>query len=135
MTFTLHPQLAADTWPVCELELSDVLLMNDRRHMWCIVVPRLSGLRDLHEVPAEHKAILIDEVDRVSIALKEISSAYKMNVAALGNMVEQLHVHVIARHQGDVAWPGPVWGVGSAEPYDEGSAQTVIKRLVEKLGG
>ena len=134
MTFSLHPQLAADTTPVCKLELSDLVLMNDSRYLWCILVPRLDGLRDLHEVPQANKAQLLEEVDRVSLALQELSGAYKMNVAALGNMVEQLHVHVIARHQGDAAWPGPVWGVGSAEPYDESAAQTLVQQLREKLG-
>ena len=134
MTFTLHPQLAADTTPVCKLELSDLVLMNDSRYLWCIVVPRLDGLRDLHEVPQANKAQLLEEIDRVSVVLQELSGAYKMNVAALGNMVEQLHVHIIARHQGDAAWPGPVWGVGSAEPYGEGAAQTLVGQLRDKLG-
>lgn len=134
MSFTLHPQLAADTKQVCKLELSDILLMNDARYLWCIVVPRLDGLRDLHEVPQANKAQLLAEIDRVSVTLQALSGAYKMNVAALGNMVEQLHVHVIARHQSDAAWPGPVWGVGSAEPYDEGAAQTLVQQLRDKLG-
>lgn len=133
MSFTLHPQLAADTLQICQLELSTILLMNDSRYLWCIAVPRLNGLRDLHEVPLANKSQLLEEIDLTALVLQEISGAYKMNVAALGNMVEQLHVHVIARHQDDTAWPGPVWGVGSAEPYSEGAAQTLIDQLREKL--
>ncbi len=129
MTFTLHQKLAEDTLPVTELELSSVLLMNDARFPWCIVVPRLAGLRDLHEVPAASKHQLLAEIDGVAEALQTLTRAYKMNVAALGNMVEQLHVHVIARQQTDAAWPGPVWGVGEAVSYDPEAAAALVSKL------
>ncbi len=129
MTFELHPQLAADTFEVARLELCELLLMNDARYPWCILVPRLPGLRDLHEVPAENKQMLLAEIDRVAAALKALTHAYKMNVAALGNMVEQLHVHVIARQRDDAAWPGPVWGVGEARAYAEDAVAARIEQL------
>ncbi len=134
MSFTLHSQLAADTHPVAQLELCDLLLMNDARYLWCILVPRLDGLRDLHEVPAEHKAQLQQETDQVSVLLADVTGAYKMNVAALGNMVEQLHIHVIARSKTDAAWPGPVWGVGAAEPYTRVQAEELLTNLRAGLG-
>lgn len=133
MDFSLHPQLAADTFAVKSLTLCDQLLMNDSRFLWCILVPRRDGLRDLHQVAAADKSQLLDEIDRVSALLERIGDAYKMNVAALGNMVEQLHIHVIARNREDAAWPGPVWGVGSAEPYQQTQAESLIARLRDEL--
>lgn len=133
MDFSLHPQLAADTFAVKSLTLCDLLLMNDSRFLWCILVPRRDGLRDLHQVAAADKSQLLDEIDRVSALLERIGDAYKMNVAALGNMVEQLHIHVIARNREDAAWPGPVWGVGSAEPYQQTQAESLIARLRDEL--
>ncbi len=117
MTFQLHPRLAAGGLPICDLPLCTVLLNNDSRFPWCILVPRLDGLRDFHDVPAAHREALFSEIERVSTALKEISTADKMNVAALGNMVPQLHIHVIARHTTDAAWPGPVWNAPDTKPY------------------
>jgi len=133
MSFELNPQLAADTRPVVSLPLCEVLLMNDSRFPWCILVPRVPELRDFHDVPAAQKATFMAEIERVSLALKRLTGAYKMNVAALGNMVEQLHVHVIARQREDAAWPGPVWGVGKAEAYDDAAADGLIARLREAL--
>ena len=117
MAFELHTRLAADGIHVADLALCCVLLNNDSRFPWCILVPRLEGLRDFHEVPAAHRDALFAEIETVSVALQQISKADKMNVAALGNMVPQLHVHVIARHTTDVAWPTPVWSVPSPTPY------------------
>jgi diadenosine tetraphosphate (Ap4A) HIT family hydrolase len=133
MAFSLHPNLAADTFFLAELELSDVLLMNDQRFPWCILVPRLTGLRELHDVPAESKPVFWREIDDVANALQKHSNAHKMNVAALGNMVPQLHVHVIARQIDDPAWPGPVWGVGVAQAYDDAQANREITALRKLL--
>ena len=135
MTFRLHDQLHADTYTVKDLALCRVLLMNDRRFPWTILVPRRDGLRDFHEVAHHDKATFLAEIDAVSEALKRISGAHKMNVAALGNMVPQLHVHVIARFEGDAAWPKPVWGQGVAEPYDPPAAGVLIESLRKELHG
>lgn len=132
MAFELHPRLAADGIHVADLALSCVLLNNDSRFPWCILVPRLEGLRDFHEVPASHRDTLFAEIETVSVALQQISRADKMNVAALGNMVPQLHVHVIARHTTDVAWPTPVWSVPGATPYAD--PQPLLAQLRTKLG-
>jgi len=119
VAFELHPRLAADGIRIGDLPLCTLLLNNDSRFPWCILVPRLDGLRDLHEVPHAHRDALFNEIERVSVALQQISHPDKMNVAALGNMVPQLHIHVIARHTTDVAWPAPVWSVPGATPYPD----------------
>ncbi len=126
--FTLHPRLAADCFDLGALSLCQLLLMNDERFPWCILVPRLPNLRDLHDVPRQHRETLFDEIERVSDALMRIGNATKMNVAALGNVVPQLHIHVIARTATDAAWPGPVWGVGTAAPYADAAPRTQALR-------
>ena len=131
MTFSLHPKLAEDSLPIVALALCDVRLMNDRRFPWCIVVPRLENLRELHDVPDAQQAGLFAEIVATSRALERVAGAEKIKVAALGNIVAQLHVHVIARFSHDAAWPAPVWGFGSAEPYE--NAQTLISALISEL--
>ncbi len=135
MAFSLHPKLAEDSLPVAELALCDLLLMNDRRFPWCILVPRIENLRELHAVPQALQAVLYEEIGATSRALERVAGAEKINVAALGNIVAQLHIHVIARFSHDAAWPAPVWGIGSAEPYAESCerAQTLICALVAEL--
>ncbi|MCR9260502.1 MAG: HIT family protein [Pseudomonadaceae bacterium] len=132
-TFVLHERLAADTSVVCELPFSRCLLMHDARYPWLILVPRMADLRDLHEVPAENRQTLFDEIDQVSQALIKLTDAYKINVAALGNQVPQLHIHVIARQQDDDAWPGPVWGVGEATPYADVELLKTLQNLTHLL--
>ncbi|MBL1234682.1 MAG: HIT domain-containing protein [Rhodobiaceae bacterium] len=129
--FELDARLAADTHVLAEWPLCRVLLMNDQRFPWLILVPRLVGLRDFHEVPADHRAQFQVEIDRASLSLQALTKAHKMNVAALGNMVPQLHVHVVARFDGDDAWPAPVWGLGKAAPYPGTEATQFIARFTE----
>lgn len=117
--FEVHRQLLNDCTVVGDAELCRVLLMNDARFPWLILVPRISGLRDVHEVPTEYRSALFDEIESASKAVQTIIDADKINVAALGNQVPQLHVHVIGRLKSDEAWPGPVWGVGASVPYDD----------------
>lgn len=124
--FVLAPQLDADTFEVGDLALSRVLLMNDARFPWVILVPRRSGASELVDLaPADHRA-LTDEIRQTSTALRELFRPDKLNVAALGNMVPQLHVHVIARFRHDAAWPAPVWGTRPAPPY---TAEAAVKRV------
>jgi len=127
--FELHPQLAADTFVVGELPLSRLLLMNDHRFPWCILVPRRQELRDLHELDATESADLFAEIRRVSLRLLALGHVDKLNVAALGNRVPQLHVHVVARRTNDAAWPGPVWGSGPAQPYAPAEVKTLLTNL------
>ncbi|MCB1474173.1 MAG: HIT domain-containing protein [Rhodobiaceae bacterium] len=115
--FALDPRLAADTLPVAELGLCSLRLMNDAGYPWLILVPRRAGLADLIDLEPADRATLAAEVDAVSCALKAHTGCHKLNVAALGNVVRQLHVHVIARFETDPAWPAPVWGKAPAKPY------------------
>lgn len=134
MSFDLHPRLAADTFLVGELALCSVLLMNDARYPWLILVPRQADLRDFDDVPMSDKPSFHREIDYASAVLRSEAQAFKTNVAALGNMVPQLHVHVIARFEGDAAWPGPVWGQGEAVPYEATAAIQLLARLRRGFG-
>ena len=131
--FTLHPKLAADTSLITSLPLCECLLMNDSRFCWLILVPRLPGLRELHEIPPAHRTQLFTEIEAASTALTSARAPYKINVAALGNQIEQLHIHVIARHRDDPAWPNPVWGSGPAAPYSAGDRQALSDVLRAEL--
>jgi len=115
--FELHTQLAADTAFVTDAPLCRVLLMNDANFPWLILVPRRAGLRDYHNLSPDDLAVANDEIVKASRVLTALYKPDKINLAALGNMVPQLHIHVIARFTDDVAWPKPVWGVAPAEPY------------------
>lgn len=132
--FTLHPRLASDCRILGDLPVCRLLLMNDRRYPWCILVPRYPGLRELHDVPGEARTGLLDEIEAVSRALIDVCRVYKINVGALGNMVEQLHVHVVGRTQGDAAWPGPVWGSGPAEPYSARELEVLAAKVAGAAG-
>lgn len=134
MSFALHPQLTRDCHHLGDLTLCRLLLMDDARFPWCILVPRRDGLRELHDLAGDDRSALFDELDAVSRALQHTVDAHKINVAALGNQVPQLHVHVIARQQDDAAWPGPVWGQGPAEPYAPGVLDGRVTALCRALG-
>jgi diadenosine tetraphosphate (Ap4A) HIT family hydrolase len=131
--WTLHPRLAADSFELGDFPLCRVLLMNDARFPWCILVPRLPDLRDFHDVPRDSRLALYDEIERASLALASIGRADKMNVAALGNMVPQLHVHVIGRTTTDAAWPGPVWNAGPATAYTDAAPVVSALRAALRL--
>lgn len=132
--FALHPRLAADTLPVGDLALSCVLLMADARFPWLILVPRRPALREFTDLPQAERADLMEEIALISRVLAAEAGAGKINVGALGNVVEQLHVHVVARSAADPAWPGPVWGSGAAVPYAGGAGQALAGRLAAALG-
>ena len=119
MDFSLHEKLAADCEFLGDMTVSRVLLMRDHRFPWAILVPRLAGLRDVHDLPRDQALGVFDEVGAVSRALAAGFGAEKINVAALGNQVPQLHIHVIARYAADAAWPGPVWNAGAVAAPDD----------------
>lgn len=119
LTFALHPQLEADTTPIGDLPLSRVLLANDANYPWLILVPRLPNVSELIDLEENAQVQLTAEIARVSAMLKAVTACDKLNVAALGNMVAQLHVHVIARFRTDAAWPKPVWGAAAPKPYED----------------
>jgi diadenosine tetraphosphate (Ap4A) HIT family hydrolase len=131
--FDLHPRLAADTRDVADLTLCRVLLMNDSRFPWLILVPQRAGIREIHQLSPEDRAALIEEVARVAAALEKLVGAEKMNVAALGNAVPQLHVHVIARFTKDAAWPTPVWTKPQTAPYAEAALAEMAGKVAAAL--
>ncbi len=132
--FSLDPRLAADTHPLGDLALSRLLLMNDETYPWLVLVPRRAGLVELIDLAPDERHVLMDEIALVSEALRDVTRPVKLNVGALGNMVRQLHVHVIARFETDPAWAGPVWGKVPARPYSENSARDVAERLAAAIG-
>ena len=115
--FELDGRLEADSVPLIWLGLCELRLMDDKRWPWLILVPRRGGIEEIHDMTPLDQAMLTFEVNLVAEALKRTSGCLKINTAALGNVVRQLHVHVIARNEGDTNWPGPVWGHGQREPY------------------
>lgn len=127
--FELHPQLATDTLRVGHLELCELLLMNDSTYPWLILVPKVNDVREIHALPPGDQQKLMEEITFVSRRLERLTNADKMNVAALGNMVPQLHVHVIARFETDPAWPGPVWGKAPAAPYGDEQKMAMLASL------
>lgn len=126
---TLHPTLARDTVEVTRLSLCRVLLMKDRRFPWLILVPEREEIREIHELPSEDRSQLIEEIALAGEALERLFRPAKLNVGALGNIVPQLHVHVVARFETDPAWPGPVWGSGPAVPYTDVELDNLRERL------
>ncbi|HEU0070413.1 MAG TPA: HIT family protein [Alphaproteobacteria bacterium] len=126
--FVLHPRLAADTLPVIDLPLCRLLLMNDSRFPWLILVPRLAGAREVVDLSPANRLMLAEETDLAAALLRDRVPTDKLNIAAIGNIVEQLHVHIVARRKDDAAWPGVVWGHGSAQPY---SPETAAARLAD----
>src|SRR5215472_4564992 len=115
--WSLHPQLAADTALVCDLALSRLLAMNDANFPWLILVPRRVGATELFDLGAD-QAALTNEIALVSRALKDETRCDKLNVAAIGNLVPQLHIHIVARTRHDALWPKPVWGAAPARAYE-----------------
>lgn len=122
----LDPRLADDTHPVAAFGLSELRLMDDANHPWLILVPRVEHASEWIDLDATQQAELTGEIDTCSRALQAAFRPHKLNVAALGNQVAQLHVHVIARFEHDIAWPRPVWGSATARPY---SPEQLVKRI------
>ena len=134
MTFALHPQLEKDTFPIGDLPLCRVLLMNNKNFPWLILVPRRLNKRELFDLEADDYHMLMEEIRVTAHAFSEFTGAHKINVAALGNMVPQLHIHIIARFEHDIVWPQPVWSCStSAVAYPRAEAGTVAKNIRDAL--
>ena len=131
--FELHPRLARDTFVIGDFPLSRLLLMNDASYPWFILVPRRADIVEIFELRHDDQLQLLKESSQLSMVLSRIFEADKLNIAALGNMVPQLHVHVIARFETDRAWPGPIWGVQPPAPYGEESLKQRLLCLREAL--
>jgi diadenosine tetraphosphate (Ap4A) HIT family hydrolase len=134
MSFVLDPRLLADTHAIGVLPFSELLLMDDARFPWLILVPRIAGARELIDLDEGDQHMLLGEINRVAHALETLLRPDKLNIAALGNVVPQLHVHVIARFAGDPAWPNPVWGRGERVAYGERELALRMAELRAALG-
>jgi len=133
MMFSIDPHLASDTMTIGDLPLCRVLLMNDARFPWLILTPRKAGVRELFELSEDERAQLIEEVILAERVLSAMGPCDKLNIGTLGNIVPQLHIHVVARRKDDAAWPGPVWGFGKAEKYAKEAAETMLASLRSSL--
>jgi diadenosine tetraphosphate (Ap4A) HIT family hydrolase len=131
--FILDQNLDADTMVLGRFELCRVLLMNDARYPWLILVPEKPDLAEIIDLSEADQILLMGEIAAVSQGLKALFNPDKLNVGALGNRVRQLHVHVLARFVSDTAWPGPVWGVGQPQPYPPHMAGVTMDRMVAAL--
>jgi diadenosine tetraphosphate (Ap4A) HIT family hydrolase len=131
--FVLHPRLQADCLLIGELPLSTALLFDDCRYPWLILVPRRPGLREVYQLDAADRALLLDETCRVGEFLMRTFAGDKLNVGALGNLVPQLHVHLVVRRSDDPAWPGPVWGHSTALHYAADQLQERLAILRQGL--
>lgn len=131
--FELDSRLHNDTYFVCDLALSRVLLMNDNQFPWLILVPRKNGLAEIIDLSDEEQVVLLKESALVSRVMQTLFTPDKLNIGALGNVVRQLHVHHIARYENDIAWPKPVWGNQPTKAYDECNAQQRLGLLKEAL--
>ena len=126
MNFQLHPRLEADTVFVGDWPLSRVLLMNDARYPWLVLVPRRADMVEIADLAVPDRALLMEEIVRAGEILRNMPGIAKLNMGALGNLVPQLHVHILGRRPGDPAWPGPVWGHSPAIPYEPEAGDRLI---------
>ncbi len=131
--FVLNSRLAADTFLVCDLKISRLLLMNDANYFWFILVPRKADLVELTDLSFEEQIEVLREINLVAKILKTDFAAEKLNIAALGNVVKQLHIHVIGRFENDAAFPKPVWGASPAKAYEEKAALELINKVKLKI--
>jgi diadenosine tetraphosphate (Ap4A) HIT family hydrolase len=131
--FTLHPVLAADTCYLGDFPLSTLLMSRDANYPWFILVPRQADIQEIYQLDGGHRGQLLQESCVLSEILQRVFKADKLNVAALGNMVPQLHLHHIVRYRDDAAWPAPIWGVVAAAEYDENTLKYRLDLVLSAL--
>ena len=134
MSFQLHSRLQQDCVVLGRFELCQLLMMNDSQYPWFILVPQKAGITELYQLAQSERQLLIEESSYLSENLADLFQADKMNVAAIGNLVPQLHIHHVVRYQTDKAWPAPVWGKFNAIPYTEQQIIETISLVKERLG-
>ena len=132
--FALDSRLAADSVLIADGPLSQIRLMNDERFPWIVLVPRVPGASEWIDLDGGQQRLLLAEINQLSQLLRTEAGVEKINIGALGNVVRQLHVHVVGRHAGDPAWPGPVWGSGAALRHDPEELAALTVRWRSRLG-
>jgi len=134
MNFQLHPRLQQDCITIGRFELCRLLMMNDSQYPWFILVPEISNLTELYQLDKTQREMLMEESCYLAENLAELFQADKMNIANIGNMVSQLHIHHIVRYQTDIAWPAPVWGKFAAVPYTDAQITERVSQVKARLG-
>jgi len=132
-TFKLHSGLAIDSIEILDFPLCKLLLCNDCNHPWFILVPQIADIEEIYQLDWQQQQQFLNESSLLSEFLKQEFSADKMNVAALGNVVPQLHIHHVVRYKNDPCWPKPIWGQHPEKPYQENELQVLINRIKPKL--
>ena len=131
--FLLDPRLATDSAFIADGPLSQVRLMDDTRYPWLVLVPRVNGVSEWLELDGGQQRLLLAEINRAGQLIRSQPGVEKLNIGALGNIVRQLHVHLVGRHDGDAAWPGPVWGHGSAVRHAPDHLASEVERWRQRL--
>ncbi len=126
--FELDSRLARDSLFIADGPLSQVRLMNDRRYPWLVLVPRVDNVSEWLDLDGGQQRLLLAEINQAGGLIRAVPGVQKLNIGALGNIVRQLHIHLVGRHEGDPAWPGPVWGHGQAERFSEAELATEVAR-------
>ena len=132
--WSLHPQLENDTTQVGDIALSRMLSINDADYPWLILVPRRAGVTEIADLGVEDAGQLTAEIAQVSRVLKDITRCDKLNIAAIGNIVPQLHIHIVARRKDDPLWPKPIWGVAPPRPGDSATFARFVAGIRSGLG-
>ncbi len=132
-SFYLDSRLKDDSLPVGQLELCQIRLLNDARWPWLLLVPQRDNLEEIFDLDPKDQQLLASETTQTSRVLKALTGAIKINTGALGNIVRQLHIHVIARYPDDDNWPSPVWGFGQSQSYSGGNSTDFIRQLQSEL--
>ena len=132
-TFTLHPQLAKDCFELAEFPLCKLLLCNDSAYPWFILVPKVDDITDIYQLDWQQQQQLLNESSLLSELVMQVFIGDKMNVAALGNVVEQLHVHHVVLFKNDASWPKPIWGQQPLTPYTEVELDELKAKVLPKL--
>jgi diadenosine tetraphosphate (Ap4A) HIT family hydrolase len=133
--WSLHPQLEHDTMPVGDLTLSRVRAIDDADYPWLVLVPRRVGAVEIADLGGPDAARLMEEIRLASRVLKDVTRCDKLNIAAIGNIVPQLHVHIVARRKNDPLWPKPVWGFAQPRPGDAAAFARFVAAIRSGLGG
>jgi diadenosine tetraphosphate (Ap4A) HIT family hydrolase len=131
--WSLHPQLVQDTAEIGDLPLARVLLMNDANYPWLVLVPRLADAVEIIDLDDGQQVQMMYEISLLARVLKDVSKCDKLNVAAIGNVVPQLHLHVVGRSRSDAAWPRPVWGAAAARAYQPAARDRLIAAIRQKI--
>ena len=131
--FTLDPRIDRDSIFIADLTLCQLRIQNDARYPWFVLVPRISDVTEVHQLNETDSNQLLKESNVVANALASVTGCKKINVANLGNVCEQLHWHIVARFENDLTWPGPIWGIGKAECWEQKKRLTFVESLLKEI--